>query len=326
MLGQLSDTLVFSAIVAYLLSMLAHAAELAARARAVGTPVTSNVRDPVVSGAGARAGGSLWSESGPPGPAPAGDAGGRVGRVAVALTALAFLLHSGGVIARGLAAGRAPWGNMYEFAVAAALAATIAYLVLLNREPVRALGVWVIGLVTLTLGLAITVLYTPAGALVPALNSYWLVVHVAAAIVAGGMFTVGAGLTLLYLLRDRADRRAGLDGPDVDDRRSVLPAAATLERLALAAHVFAFPIWTFAVIAGAIWAEDSWGRYWGWDPKETWAFITWVLYAAYLHAQSTAGWRGRRSAWFAVAGFLAFLFNFFGVNLWITGLHSYAGV
>ena len=85
-------------------------------------------------------------------------------------------------------------------------------------------------------------------------------------------------------------------------------------------------MWTFAVLAGAIWAEDSWGRYWGWDPKETWAFITWVLYAAYLHAQSTAGWRGTKAGWLALAGYAAFLFNFVGVNLLITGLHSYAGV
>jgi len=221
---------------------------------------------------------------------------------------------------------------MYEFATAGALAAAGAYLVFLRRQPVRDLGVWIIAVVTLTLGLAVTVLYTPAGDLVPALNSYWLVIHVAAAIVSGGVFTVAAAASVLYLLRRRADRRASGAGPNMSERRprrgysAHLPAAATLEKIAYSAHVFAFPIWTFAVIAGAIWAEDSWGRYWGWDPKETWAFITWVLYAAYLHAQSTAGWRGRKATGFALAGYLAFLFNFFGVNMWITGLHSYAGI
>lgn len=331
MLAQLSDTLVFSAIAVYLLAMLTHAAEMAARSRrtaaaqappalvaAYPAPAPAAVADDV-STSDPQPDRAVSTALDPP----QNRKSERVGRVAVALTVLAFVLHAGGFVTRGLAAGRAPWGNMYEFALAAALAATAAYLVLLRREPVRALGVWVVGLVTLALGLAVTVLYAPAGDLVPALNSWWLIVHVAAAIVAGGMFTVGAGLTLLFLARDRADRRRG--GAEGWVQR-VLPAARTAESLAHAAHVFAFPIWTFAVIAGAIWAEDSWGRYWGWDPKETWAFITWVLYAAYLHAQSTAGWRGRRAAWFAVAGFLAFLFNFFGVNLWITGLHSYAGV
>ena len=177
-------------------------------------------------------------------------------------------------------------------------------------------------------------LYTPAGDLVPVLDSYWLVIHVAAAITAGGVFTVGAVATGLFLLRHRQERRAPADtatGAERGVRRrgryaAILPPARTLEQVAHTAHIFAFPIWTFAVIAGAIWAENSWGRYWGWDPKETWAFITWVFYAAHLHAQATAGWRGVRASWFALAGYAAFLFNFFGVNLWISGLHSYAGV
>ena len=232
------------------------------------------------------------------------------------------MLHLAGVLARGLAASRAPWGNMYEFTTAATLAATAAYLVFLRRQPVRDLGVWILALVTLSLGLAVTVLYTPAGDLVPALNSYWLVIHVAAAIIAGGVFTVGAAATALYLLRRRADARDA--GVAVAGYAGRLPAARTLEDIAHTAHLFAFPVWTFAVLAGAIWAEDSWGRYWGWDPKETWAFITWVLYAAY--AQSTAGWRGTKAGWLALAGYAAFLFNFVGVNLFINGLHSYAGV
>ena len=314
-LAQVSDNLTYSAIVVYALTMLAYAAEAALRAR---TPARAGAGAliPAMAGAGVRV-----TTTVPPG-RPRND---RLGRVAVALTILAFGLHVGAVTARGLAAGRAPWGNMYEFATAGSLAATAAYLVFLRRQPVRDLGVWIIAVVTLALGLAVTVLYTPAGALVPALNSYWLVIHVAAAIIAGGVFTVSAAATVLYLSRQRADRRSA----DVTIRRGYaahLPAATSLEKIAHAATVFAFPIWTFAVIAGAIWAENSWGRYWGWDPKETWAFITWVLYAAYLHAQSTAGWRGRKASWFALAGYLAFLFNFFGVNMWITGLHSYAGI
>jgi cytochrome c-type biogenesis protein CcsB len=159
---------------------------------------------------------------------------------------------------------------------------------------------------------------------VPALKSYWLVIHVAAAIIAGGAFTVGAAATVLYLVADRAERR-----PDARIAGAIaarIPDSATLDALAYKVNAFVFPLWTFAVIAGAIWAEDAWGRYWGWDPKETWAFITWLVYAGYLHARATAGWRGRRAAVVALLGFACFLINFFGVNLFASGMHSYAGV
>ncbi|WP_243395368.1 c-type cytochrome biogenesis protein CcsB [Nocardioides currus] len=240
------------------------------------------------------------------------------------MTIVGLALIVTATVARGIAAQRAPWGNMFEFALVGAVALTAAYLAFLARRPVRAFGVWIVGLVLLALGMAVTVLYTPVDALVPVLNSYWLVIHVAAAITGGGIFSVGAVATGLFLVRDRADRR----GPTSGRRRyaDALPTSTTLAQVMHAAHMLAFPIWTFAVLAGAVWAENSWGRYWGWDPKETWAFITWVLYAAYLHAESTAGWRGRRAALFALGGYAAFLFNFFGVNLWISGLHSYAGV
>lgn len=323
LLAELSDRLIYSAIAVYALAMLAYAYQAARRSHPV--PDDAPRLEPVAAGAHAAV-----PEPQPPTagarPAIRDAAARRTERIAAALTTLAFVLHVAGVGARGLAAGRAPWGNMYEFTTAATLAATAAYLVFLRRgQPVRDLGVWVLALVTLCLGLAVTVLYTPAGDLVPALNSYWLVIHVAAAIIAGGVFTVGAAATGLYLLRRRADARDA-SGQTTRGYAGRLPAAATLERVAHTAHLFAFPVWTFAVLAGAIWAEDSWGRYWGWDPKETWAFVTWVLYAAYLHAQSTAGWRGRKAGWLALAGYAAFWFNFVGVNLFITGLHSYAGV
>ncbi|WGX96395.1 c-type cytochrome biogenesis protein CcsB [Nocardioides sp. L-11A] len=295
-LAQLSNNLVYAAIAVYALAMLAYAAETARRTTT--------------------------------GSAPPSDRARLVGATGTSLTVLGFGLTVGGTVTRGLAAGRAPWGNMYEFVLVCAVAAGGAYLAFLSRRPVRAFGVWVVGLVLLALGLAVTVLYAPAGELVPVLDSYWLVIHVAAAITAGGVFTVGVVAAGLFLVRHRQERRAAASGAAAPRRgyAASLPPASTLEQVAHAAHIFAFPVWTFAVIAGAIWAENSWGRYWGWDPKETWAFITWVCYAAYLHAQATAGWRGVRAAWFAVAGYAAFLFNFFGVNLWITGLHSYAGV
>lgn len=212
------------------------------------------------------------------------------------------------VVARGLAAGRVPWGNMYEFGLTGALAVAVAFLVLRRGRRVDAVAPWIVALVLLLLGVSVTSLYTPVDDLVPVLDSTWLVVHVAAAIIAGALFTVGALATLGQMVRARTG------GPGRD-----------LGELAHTVHLVAFPIWTFAVIAGAVWAENAWGRYWGWDPKETWAFITWVLYAAHLHALATSGWQ-RRAGWLAVAGFAAFLFNFFGVNIWLPGLHSYAGV
>jgi cytochrome c-type biogenesis protein CcsB len=294
--AELSNGFVYSAIAVYALAMLMYAAETAGRVAGA---------DTVAARPHARSA--------------------LLGAFGTSLTVLAFLLNLGGVVARGLAASRVPWGNMYEFVLVCALAAGGAYLAFLSKRPIRAFGVWIVAIVLLALGLAVTVLYAPAGELVPVLNSYWLVIHVAAAIVGGGVFTVGAVATGLFLVRRRQERRTSA-GVARGRYAGSLPAAHTLEQVAHTAHIFAFPIWTFAVIAGAIWAENSWGRYWGWDPKETWAFITWVFYAAYLHAQSTAGWRGVRASWFALAGYAAFLFNFFGVNLWITGLHSYAGV
>ena len=314
MLADLSDNLLYSAMAVYALAMLAYAA-VAARRRPV------EQRTPVLVGHDSAA-----SEEPPTsidGPTQVHRTE-VLARIGASLTVLAFLLHLGSAITRGLAAGRVPWGNMYEFTLVGALAAAGAFLVFLRRHPVSPLGVWLLGLVLLALGLAVTVLYTPAGELIPVLDSYWLVIHVAAAIIAGGTFTLGAVATAAFLIADRVERREATRSTPARARN--LPPAGTLARVAHAAHLFAFPVWTFAVIAGAIWAENSWGRYWGWDPKETWAFITWVFYAAYLHAESTAGWRGRRAAYLALLGYLAFLFNFFGVNIWISGLHSYAGV
>ena len=314
-LAQLSNALMYSATAVYLVAVLFFAADALLRLR---SPAAAPEQVPVMAGglpdAPTSAQAAVFNSLATPARAR------RLSNVAVAQTLLGFGLHGAAVVTRGLAAERVPFGNMYEFMTAAALVATAAYLVLLRRHSVPELGLWMLGAVTVAQALALTVFYTPAGALVPALNSYWLAIHVTAAIFAGGVFTLGAAATVLYLLRSRADRRGA------GRYTKQLPAADTLDKIARGAHLVAFPVWTFAVIAGAIWAEESWGRYWGWDPKETWAFVTWMLYAAYLHADATAGWRGRRAAWFAIAGYVAFLFNFVGVNLWINGLHSYAGV
>jgi cytochrome c-type biogenesis protein CcsB len=261
----------------------------------------------------------------------AGGAGGealppgrRAANIAMSLTWLAFLLLLAGVVARGVWAGRAPWGNMYEYSLASALAITGVFLAVSLRRDVRWLGLLVSAASLITLGVAVLLLYNDSPQLVPALKSYWLVIHVSAAIISGGAFTVGAAATTLYLVADRAERR-----PDARVSGAIaarLPGSQALDTLAYRVNAFVFPLWTFAVIAGSIWAEDAWGRYWGWDPKETWAFITWLVYAGYLHARATAGWRGRKAAVVALIGFACFLINFFGVNLFASGLHSYSGV
>ena len=250
--------------------------------------------------------------------------GRRSANIAMSLTWLGTALLLVGVVLRGVWAGRVPWGNMYEFSITAALGILVVFLGFSIKRDVRWLGIFIVIPALLTLGLAVTVLYTEAAQLVPALKSYWLVIHVSAAIICSGAFTLAAAVSALALLRGHAERKAG-DGV-VTGVTARMPSQERLQVMANRIIAFTFPLWTFAVIAGAIWAENAWGRYWGWDPKETWAFITWVVFAAYLHARSTVGWRGNRASWIAIIGWSTFLANYFGVNLFINSLHSYSGV
>ncbi|HET9972275.1 MAG TPA: c-type cytochrome biogenesis protein CcsB [Streptosporangiaceae bacterium] len=252
---------------------------------------------------------------------------GRLVVAAVLLSSLGVAAHTTAVITRGLAVHRAPWGNMYEFLTALTCIAALFFLVLLIRYQAWTLGVFVMGAVVVTLGLAETLVYTAPGDLVPALQSYWLDIHVTAMTLATGIFFVAAVLGLVYLWIDRYTRRVavGRAAPGHGIIRR-LPGIEQIDRLTYRTVVFGFPVWTFGVIAGAIWADQAWGRYWGWDPVETWAFITWVLYAAFLHARATAGWRGRRAHYVQLLGFAALIFNILVVQVFIAGLHSYSGV
>ena len=245
----------------------------------------------------------------------------KIARIATAMMILGFLLLLAGVVGRGISAGRVPWGNMYEFSITGALAFTGAYLGALRKYDLRWLGLFVSISVLLTLGTAVTVLYVPSAPLVPALKSTWLVIHVAAAIISGGVFLLSNVIAGAFLFLDSMERK-GERAPWAKR----LPSLDTLDQLSYRLVAFVFPLWTFAVIAGAIWAESAWGRYWGWDPKETWAFITWVAYAAYLHARVTVGWRGRRAAWLCIFAGSTFLFNYVYVNVWGTGKHTYSGL
>lgn len=238
------------------------------------------------------------------------------GRMGVALTVLTVVVLSAGVITRTLATERAPWGNMYEYSTTGTALLLLGYLALYKKASLDWLGLPLTGFSLAWLGFAMTV-YVPAGPLVPSLQSPWLVIHVAAVMLASLFFTVGAVLAVGYLLKDRFGERGLL-------RR--LPSLETLDQMAFRVVAVSFPLWTFgALIAGPIWAQYSWARYWGWDPKEVWSLITWVVYAGYLHARLTSGWKGRRAAYLALIGFACFLFNYYGVNLLFgNSIHSYA--
>ena len=245
----------------------------------------------------------------------------KIARIATAMMILATGLLLCGVVARGISAGRVPWSNMYEFSITGAFAFSVAYLLTLRKYDLRWLGLPISIVVLLVLGTAITVLYRPSAPLVPALKSTWLVIHVSAAIICGGVFFLANVISGMYLWLDSVEKRGGRN-----PWAKRLPDLETLDQLAYRLIAFVFPLWTFAVIAGAIWAEHAWGRYWGWDPKETWAFITWVAYAAYLHARVTVGWKGRKAAWLCLFAGSTFIFNYVYVNIWGTGKHTYSGL
>ncbi|WP_320067396.1 c-type cytochrome biogenesis protein CcsB [Micromonospora sp. RTGN7] len=325
-MSALSDQLVTFAILAYLVAMICHAVEYAlgnARAVAPAAPARELV------GAGVGAAGGTTGESDAPAAAPAqvdrSTGGARLaGRLAVVLTVLAAALHLAATVTRGIAADRMPWGNMYEFVLTISFIGTAAWLgVLWKRPSLRGLGLFLTLVMVLLLAFAELKLYVEVVPLMPALRSYWFIVHVSTISFSSGIFLLSAVPAIAFLLRNGYER-GRRSFPYTLAKR--LPVAAGLERLTFTLHAFAFPVFTFAVIAGAIWAEAAWGRPWGWDPKETWAFISWVVYAGYLHARATPSVRRNVATWLAILGCLTMLMNLFGVNFFFTGLHSYAGV
>ncbi|WP_442784445.1 c-type cytochrome biogenesis protein CcsB [Cryobacterium sp. CAN_C3] len=259
-------------------------------------------------------------------------------RVGVALTVLAWAVHLAATIMRGFAADRVPWANMYEFAMTGTLLIMTVFLIVLVRSDLRFLGTFVTGLVLVLLGVAALKFYVEVAPLPPALQSAWLVIHVFVASLATGMFALGFALSTVQLLQSRRENSELDDPAGASAPRSAvasalrlrflatLPSSATLENLAYRISIIGFILWTFTLMAGSIWAEQAWGRYWGWDTKEVWTFIIWVIYAGYIHARATRGWRGSRSAWLAIIGFSAVMFNFGVVNVFFKGLHAYSGL
>ncbi|GAA1961480.1 c-type cytochrome biogenesis protein CcsB [Microbacterium deminutum] len=337
-LDSVSVLLVWTAITIYALAFIAYAVDLARRsaqvvdtkdarerelvgaaAGAVGATAISRVRDEVriadeaLNARPAERRRLLWA------------------RIGTSLTVLAFLFHVGGDVTRGIAAGRVPWSNMYEFALTGTMLVVAVYLGVLFRYDLRFLGSFITGLVVLLLGGATLAFYVEIVPLMDPLKSVWLVIHVFVASLATALFALAFGLSVVQLMQARRERKAlaaeaGSPVKAGPGFLRTLPSAEALESLAYRFAILGFIFWTFTLIAGSIWANDAWGRYWGFDTKEVWTFVIWVLYAGYIHARATRGWRGSRSAWLSIIGFAAVLFSFTIVNMFFKGLHAYSGL
>lgn len=247
-------------------------------------------------------------------------------RVAVALTILGAAIHAAGVVTRAIGAGRVPWGNMYEFLTTGAFVAVAVFLLALIRRDLRFLGTFVIGLTIIMLVAASVAYWTPVGHLVPALQSYWLIIHVSIAVLSSALFTLTFAMSALQLVQSHRQKVLASGGADKLGFMRLVPNALSLENLSYRINAVAFVGWTFTLMFGAIWAEKAWGRFWGWDTKEVWTFVIWVVYAGYLHARATRGWTGTRAAWLSIVGYLCVVFNFTIVNQFFNGLHSYSGL
>lgn len=243
-------------------------------------------------------------------------------RVAVAMMLLGFVVHVGSVVLRGLAAGRVPWANMFEFSLTGTAIIVGVYLAVQFVVNLRFLGAYVMGLNLILLAIGTVNYYVAVSPLPPALQSAWLVIHVFVAILGTAFFAIAAGLSAAQLVQTKRDQAKLANLRFMN----TLPGADRLEDLAYRIALVGFVLWTFTLVAGAIWAERAWGRYWGWDTKEVWTFIIWVLYAGYIHARATRGWRGARSSWLSIIGFAAVMFNFSVVNVFFKGLHAYSGL
>ena len=248
----------------------------------------------------------------------------RALRIGFSLTVLGFILQAIATVLRGIAAERVPWANMYEFALTATLAIMLVFLITQFFVDLRFLGALITGMAVLFLGISKVNYYVAIVPLQPALDSYWLVIHILVAVLAVGFFSLSFGLAVLQILQ--AKREAGRDGETKLKFLATLPNAVKLEDIAYRLAIIGFVFWTFTLIAGSIWAEAAWSRYWGWDVKEVWTFVIWVLYAGFIHARATRGWRGTRSAWLNIISYAAVIFNFTIVNVFFKGLHAYSGL
>jgi cytochrome c-type biogenesis protein CcsB len=350
-LDTVSVLLVWTAIAIYALAFITYAVDLARRGASAVDAQDEAIRERELVSVGASAAASVA--------APAGRAAGARmrdqeraaeraftarpsqrprliwARIGTALTVLGFLFHVAGDVTRGIAASRVPWSNMYEFALTGTMLIVAVYLVSLLRYDLRFLGSFITGMVVLLLGGAALAFYVEISPLMDPLKSIWLVIHVFVASLATALFALAFGLSVLQLMQARRERKIGMADAATGDAvvpktgprfLRTLPGSDALESIAYRFAIIGFIFWTFTLIAGSIWANDAWGRYWGFDTKEVWTFVIWVLYAGYIHARATRGWRGSRSAWLSIIGFAAVMFNFTIVNMFFKGLHAYSGL
>jgi len=317
-LDSISILTLWTAIAVYAGAFIAYAFDLARRS----STVKAEERMLVTAGGWPDA----EAEAAPRAEAPVGQRF-VMARIGTSLMVLAWLFHLVATVTRGIAAGRVPWANLYEFAMIGTLLIGLVYLVMLTRVDLRYLGTFIAGLVLVLLGAAAANFYVIVTPLVDPLKSVWLIIHVFVASLSVGVFALAFALSVVQLLQSRRERRAaeGVENAGPGFLRT-LPDAARLENMAYRFAVVGFIFWTFTLIAGSIWAQDAWGRYWGFDVKETWTFIIWVLYAGYIHARATRGWRGTPSAWLSIVGFASVIFNFTIVNVFFKGLHAYSGL
>ncbi|MEV8267186.1 c-type cytochrome biogenesis protein CcsB [Microbacterium sp. NPDC076911] len=340
-LESISVLLVWTAIAVYALAFIAYAVDLATRSASNVDQKDAALRERELVGAaaGARANAmtQLRDEENAAEVALNASPSQRPrylwARIGTSLTVFGFLFHLGGDVTRGIASSRVPWSNMYEFALTGLLLVVGVYLVTLLRYDLRFLGSFITGLVVVLLGASAMNFYVEITPLMDPLKSVWLVIHVFVASLATALFAIAFGLSVLQLMQARREQKVAAaaaasttavkTGPGF---LRTVPSAEALESLAYRFAILGFIFWTFTLIAGSIWANDAWGRYWGFDTKEVWTFVIWVLYAGYIHARATRGWRGSRSAWLSIIGFTAVLFNFTIVNMFFKGLHAYSGL
>ena len=321
-LDAASLVLVYSAITVYAMAFIAFTLDLARRATEVRT--TTTARMPVTAGQNVRQ--ELEQEEIEAGDGTASRRRLVWLRIGLSLTIIGFVLHLVATVLRGIAAERVPWVNMYEFSLTATLIITGVFLGVQLRHDLRFLGTFIVGLVVVLLGGSTLSFYVAVTPLVPALQSVWLIIHVFVASLGTAFLALGFALSILQLLQHRRESLPETVRPRRLRALASLPSTDRLENYTYRMVIIGFVFWTFTLIAGAIWAEAAWGRYWGWDVKEVWTFVIWTLYAGYIHARSTRGWRGVPSAWLSIVGFTAVLFNYLVVNLFFNGLHAYSGI
>ena len=227
---------------------------------------------------------------------------------------IGFVLHCYALLNRTIEASYIPLTNQYEFATCFAWGAALCFIVSEYRYKLKSLGTFVVPIILL-LALYAAMQSNEIKPIMPVLKSNWLIFHVSTAILSYGSFAIGCAASLMYVIKDRSGSGSFADRH--------IPDFEKLDRVSYKAIAFGFLMLTFVIVTGAIWAERAWGRYWQWDPKETWSLITWIIYAVYLHVRLYSGWKNKNATWYAILGFISVLFTYIGVNVLLTGYHSY---